>query len=85
MSNIERIFNNLKLDLDNDKLKGKITITLAEIDCIITGKDGVGTMLQEWFFDWAKINGYNLEKNPETNNFQIILFRRILEIKVFWI
>ena len=69
MSNIKNIFNNLKLDLDNGKLQGKITITLAEIDCIITGKDAVGSMVEEWFFAWATLNGHKVEKNDKSQKF----------------
>ena len=69
MSNIERIYNNLKSDLDNDKLKGKITISLAGIDCIITGKNGVGNMVEEWFFAWATLNGHKLEKTNKSQKF----------------
>ena len=69
MNNIKKIFNNLKLDLANSKLKGKITISLAGIDVVITGKDAVGNMLEEWFFKWATLNGHKLEKTNKSQKF----------------
>lgn len=66
---IDDLHKNLKKSLSEGSVTGKITVNLGGIESIISGKDAVGHLMQEWFFDWCKQNEFKVIPNPSTQRF----------------
>lgn len=63
---------------------GNITVNLGGIKAVITGKDAIGHLIQEWLFTWSNSHGYNILPNPSTQSFpDYTLNGESLEIKNF--
>ncbi len=86
---VNRLFLDLTKSLQEAKLPGKITVSLAGIDSIIKGKDAIGHLMQEWFFSWCEENNYKVIQNPSTQKFPDYFLDKVnnpkgmLEIKNF--
>lgn len=67
MDEIDKLYNAVSHQLLTSI--GSIKVSLAGVDCKITGKDAVGHLIQEWLFDWCKANNFTIRKNTQTQSF----------------
>ncbi|PKL36348.1 restriction endonuclease [Candidatus Peregrinibacteria bacterium HGW-Peregrinibacteria-1] len=82
-----KIFKKLTNDLGN--LKGYTIFKIGEISINVTGRDGLGGLIEEWFGVWAKQTGFQIKnpkeegKSQEFPDFYIGKDNSLLEIKTF--
>jgi len=49
----QELYEKLNAMLTNDQQVGEIVVKLANVRCKIKGKDAIGHLVQEWFFEWT--------------------------------
>ena len=82
-----RIYKQLQQTLP--ALHGSISFQIGGIPINVKGKDGIGGLIEEWFGEWAKTNGFYVINPKETNSSQefpdyyVGEERNMLEIKTF--
>lgn len=82
-----KILETLQRDLSN--LKGGTIFKIGDVSINVTGRDGLGGLIEEWFGVWAKKNEFKI-KNPKDDgrsqefpDFYIGDEKALLEIKSF--
>lgn len=65
----QELYEKLNAMLTNDQQVGEIVVKLANVRCKIKGKDAIGHLVQEWFFEWCKKHKYKVLANAKTQSF----------------
>jgi len=63
------LYTTLSSSVTPQSIKGDITVDLASVKCKISGKDAIGHLIQEWFFEWCKKNKFEVIPNSHTQQF----------------
>ncbi len=67
--NANDLYTALNSSVTPKSIKGEITVDLASVKCTISGKDAIGHLIQEWFFEWCKRNTFKVIPNSHTQQF----------------
>ena len=78
-----RIYNELLAQ--KYSFTGGIYFQLGDINHELTGRDGIGGIIEEWFGIWAEKNNFNVTKQKESQVFPdyYVDSKSLLEIKTF--
>ena len=84
-----QLYNQLRKEIIDAKVSGKIVFTLLGLDVKVKSKDTVGNLIQEWLKEYLRTNDIYFAEKENTQSFPDFLLEEgndkaeLLEVKSF--